>query len=112
VADLEEIAGRGSALAQKYGLHFQHVTVAEVPDDYEERLTELFAGQFSRLRLLALEVHDLVLAKLARNGQVPGTVRQAQCKNIEATVRERIAPKPGQRSETRPDTHALARSLF
>jgi hypothetical protein len=69
-ADLEEIAGRDSALAKKYGLHFQHVTVAEVPDDYEQRLTELFTGQFSRLRLLALEAHDLVLAKLVRNSPV------------------------------------------
>jgi hypothetical protein len=70
VADLEEIAGRDSALAKRYGLHFQQVTVAEVPDGYEERLTELFAGQLSRLRLLALEEHDLVLAKLVRNSPV------------------------------------------
>lgn len=67
---LERIAGRDSALAQKHGFYFQQVTVADVPEDYADRLTELFTGQFSRLRLLALEVHDLVLAKLVRNSPV------------------------------------------
>lgn len=70
VPNLEEIAGRDSVLAKKHGLYFQHVTVADVPEDYEDRLAELFAGKFSRLRLLALEPHDLVLAKLARNSPV------------------------------------------
>jgi hypothetical protein len=70
VAKLEETAGRDSALAKKHGLYFQYVTVADVPEDYEDRLTELFPGHFSRLRLLALDVHDLVLAKLVRNSPV------------------------------------------
>jgi hypothetical protein len=70
LADLERIAGRGSALAEKRGLSFQYVTVADVPEDYSERLTELLPGQFFRLRLLALDVHDLVLAKLVRNSPV------------------------------------------
>lgn len=46
------------------------MTVADVPEDYADRLTELFPGHFSRLRLLALDVHDLVLAKLVRNSPV------------------------------------------
>ena len=70
VTDLEGIAGRGSALARKHGLYFQHVTVADVPEDYEGRLTQLFPGEFSRLRVRALDVHDLVLAKLVRNSPV------------------------------------------
>lgn len=70
LADLEQVAGRGSALARKYGLYLQHVTVADVPEDYAERLTELFPGEFSRLHVRALEVHDLVLAKLVRNSPV------------------------------------------
>ena len=41
--------------------------LAKVPEDYAERLTELFAGGFWCLRLLALEVSDLVPAKLVRN---------------------------------------------
>ena len=70
VTDLDSIAGQGSALARKYGLYFQHVTVADVPEGYADRLAELFPGQFGRLRMLALEVHDLVLAKLVRNSPV------------------------------------------
>ncbi len=69
-ARLEVIAGRDSALARKHGLYPQYVTVADVPEDYTDRLAELFADQFTRLRLLALEIHDLVLAKLARNSPV------------------------------------------
>lgn len=65
--DLETVAGRDSRLAKKYKLYFQHVTVADVPENYEERLTEIFPGSFSHLRLFVLEVHDLVLAKLVRN---------------------------------------------
>ena len=70
VARLEQAAGHGSALAKEHGLYFQYVTVADVPEDYENRLTELFPGRFSRLRLFALDVHDLVLAKLVRNSPV------------------------------------------
>jgi hypothetical protein len=46
------------------------VTVSDVPADYADRLTELSPGHFSRLRLLALDVRDLVLAKRVRNGPV------------------------------------------
>lgn len=70
VTDIEQTAGRGSELHKKHGLYFQYVTVADVPEDYADRLTELFPGQFSRLQLLALDVHDLVLAKLVRNSPV------------------------------------------
>jgi len=70
VADLDRIAGQGSALNRKHGLYFQRVTIADVPEGYADRLAELFPCQFTRLRLLALEVHDLVLAKLARNSPV------------------------------------------
>ncbi|MGH9583925.1 MAG: DUF6036 family nucleotidyltransferase [Bryobacteraceae bacterium] len=69
-SDLERIAGRGSALAEIHGLYFQHVMIADVPERYAERLTELFPDRFSRLRLFALDVLDLVLAKLVRNSRV------------------------------------------
>ena len=78
VADLDRIAGQGSALAKKRGLYLQHVTVADVPEGYADRLEELFPGQFARLRLLALEVHDLVLAKLVRNSPVDLTSRTSR----------------------------------
>jgi hypothetical protein len=61
---------RGSALHKKHGRYLQHLTVADVPEDFAARLTEMFPGTFARLRLFALDVHDLVLAKLARNSPV------------------------------------------
>ena len=75
ITELESIAGQGSALNGKHGLYLQYVTVADVPDDYAERLEELFPGEFIGLRLFALEVHDLVLAKFfARTGRLNETV--------------------------------------
>jgi len=35
--------------------------------DYESRLTELAPDDFRNLRILAFEVHDVVLSKLGRN---------------------------------------------
>jgi hypothetical protein len=69
-AGFESIAGKDSPLARRRGLYFQYVAVADVPEDYEERLSDLLPGQFSRLHLRALEVHDLILAKLVRNSPV------------------------------------------
>lgn len=64
-----ELAGRGSPLHKKYRLSIEYVTVAVVPEDYEDRLTEMSSGSFSRLRLLALDPYDLALSKLERNTQ-------------------------------------------
>lgn len=65
--ELLAIAGEGSELARRYGLHFHSAAVAECPEGYASRLIDLTPEGFSRLRLLAFEVHDLVLAKLGRN---------------------------------------------
>jgi hypothetical protein len=63
-------AGRqGSALHSKYRVYVEHVSVAKVPDNYEQRLTEMYAGAFRRLRLCALGPYDLALSKLERNIQ-------------------------------------------
>jgi hypothetical protein len=43
--------------------------VAKVPENYEDRLTEMFAGEFRRLRICALDPYDLALSKLERNIQ-------------------------------------------
>ncbi len=64
---LVTLAGRGSRLHQEHRIYLDFVTVASVPEDYEARLIPLFPSTFTQLRLKALEVHDLVLAKLARN---------------------------------------------
>jgi len=66
-SELLDIAGDGSELASRYKLHFHQVTVAEYPEGYTSRLIDITPEEFGRLRLMALEVHDLVLAKLGRN---------------------------------------------
>jgi len=37
------------------------VAVASLPESYADRLTELFPRRFDRLRLFALDAHDLAL---------------------------------------------------
>jgi hypothetical protein len=66
-AELLGIAGQGADLANRYKLHFHQVTVAELPEGYVSRLVEITPEHFRNLRLLALEVHDLALAKIGRN---------------------------------------------
>ena len=65
--ELLEIAGEGAELAERHKLQFHRVTVAEYPEGYASRLVNITPTGFLRLHLRALEVHDLVLAKLARN---------------------------------------------
>lgn len=67
---IQAIAGQGSSLAKKYRIYVDHVTVADYPDGYESRMNEIFPGQFSKLRLLALDPNDIVLSKLTRNHPV------------------------------------------
>jgi hypothetical protein len=40
-----------------------------VPENYQDRLTEIFPRTLKHLRLLALEPYDLALSKLERNIQ-------------------------------------------
>jgi hypothetical protein len=70
-ADLKELArlaGKASALAKEHRVYLDIVTVAVVPEDYESRLISIYPGTFENLQLKAFERHDLVLAKLTRNG--------------------------------------------
>ena len=64
---LLELAGRDSALHHQYGVYLDLVTIAAVPEDYDQRLSEMYAGCFQHLRLLALDAYDVALAKLERN---------------------------------------------
>lgn len=64
---LLNLAGQGSILHKKHKIYLQVVGVATVPDNYEARLTEMFAGTFRHLRLVALDPYDLALSKLERN---------------------------------------------
>jgi hypothetical protein len=64
-----ELGMRGGLLHKKYKIYLDHVGVAHVPEDYEDRLTDMFPGTFQHLRLLALDPYDLALSKLERNLQ-------------------------------------------
>ncbi len=65
--DLQTLAGPDSPLSKKYKLHFQQVAVTNLPEDYEDRLEEMFTGRFKKLRLFAPDPYDLILSKLERN---------------------------------------------
>ncbi|HXH25144.1 MAG TPA: DUF6036 family nucleotidyltransferase [Vicinamibacterales bacterium] len=67
LAEIATLAGRGSALHQRYKVFVDVVAVATIPDGYEQRLAEASRDTFRKLRLRVLERHDLVLAKLTRN---------------------------------------------
>jgi hypothetical protein len=61
-----EIAGRGSKLHKRHRVYIDHVTIAACPADYDQRLVRIFP-LFPRVRLWALEPHDLALTKLERS---------------------------------------------
>lgn len=67
IADVQRIGGKGSALAKKHKVYIDIVTVADVPERYDERLIDVYAREFRNLRLRVFERHDLALAKLGRN---------------------------------------------
>ena len=48
-------------------MYIDVVTLADVPDNYDERLTTALDGLFEKLRFRIFERHDLVLAKIVRN---------------------------------------------
>src|SRR3972149_8672446 len=65
---LLKLAGSESALAKKHGVHIDaQARVATMPCNYTDRLTEMYPGALTKIRLLAPDPHDLALSKLARN---------------------------------------------
>jgi hypothetical protein len=60
---------RGGPLHQKYRVYLDRVAVAAIPEDYENRLVEMFPGTYRNLHLMALDPYGLALSKLERNGQ-------------------------------------------
>ena len=63
------VAGQNSDLHKKHGVYLDVVTVATCPENYEQRLIEVFPGACRHIRLFALDPYDLALAKLERNLQ-------------------------------------------
>ncbi len=67
VAEVQRIGGKGSPLAKKHKVYIDVVTVADVPERYDDRLIDVCSGAFRNLRVRVFERHDLALAKLGRN---------------------------------------------
>lgn len=65
-ARVVQLAGKGSALHRKHGVYIDSVGVVNYPVDYGRRLVRAFPG-WSKVRLWALEPHDLALTKLERS---------------------------------------------
>jgi hypothetical protein len=59
---------QGGPLHNKYHIYLDRVGVAKVPENYEDRLSEIFPRVFKHLCLLALDPYDLALSKLERCG--------------------------------------------
>jgi hypothetical protein len=60
---------RGSPLSRKHHVYLDRVAIAAVPEDYEDRLIEMFLGAYRHLRLMVLDPYDLALSKLERDGR-------------------------------------------
>ncbi len=65
--NLIETAGEGSELYKKHGIYLDRVGIATLPENYEDRLNEIFLGELQSLRLFALDPYDIALAKIERN---------------------------------------------
>ena len=66
---LMQIALQGGPLHRKHRIYLDRVGVAAIPENYEDRLTEMFPGAYRHLRLMALDPYDIALSKLERNSQ-------------------------------------------
>lgn len=69
-----ELGMQGGALHKRYKIYLDFVGVAHVPENYEDRLTEISPNVFKHLRLLALDPYDLALSKLERKFSVTETM--------------------------------------
>jgi hypothetical protein len=58
INDLQRMAGPESALAQKHKVYVQHPGVDAIPEDYDERLTELSPGRFKNIRLFIPDAYE------------------------------------------------------
>ena len=69
IGQLPALAGKDSALHRKHGVYLDFVAIASVPEDYDQRLIEMFPDTFKHMRLFAFDPYDVALAKLERNIQ-------------------------------------------
>jgi hypothetical protein len=66
-AKLVAMGGKASPLSIKHRVFLDPVTVATFPENYVSRLKPIYPGAWKHLELQAMEVHDLMLAKIERN---------------------------------------------
>ena len=64
---LVDLGQKESVLHKRYKVYLDPVNVATPPEDYDQRLTEMFPGTFKNIRLFALDAYDIALTKLERN---------------------------------------------
>lgn len=64
---LFNFAGEASAMHRKHKVYIDPVGIAALPENYEDRLIEIFPSAFSQLRLFALDPYDIALSKIERN---------------------------------------------
>lgn len=69
ITRLINLAGKGSVLYKRHKVYLDPVTIVQLPEDYDQRLTRMFPHTFERLQLFALDPYDLALSKLERNTQ-------------------------------------------
>jgi len=67
-SQIVQLAGQGSPLQKKHRISIDYAAVANYPADYEVRLVRAFPV-WSKVRLWALEPHDLALTKLERSNE-------------------------------------------
>jgi hypothetical protein len=68
-AYLLEVAGKGSALHRKHHVYLDAVRAATPPEDYEDRIVQLYPGAWCHLRHPGLEAHAIALSRLERNSE-------------------------------------------
>ena len=95
------------------------VSVAAIPENYEDRLTEMFPGTYRHLCLMALDPYDIALSKLERNSQKDrDDVRflaqdnPVRLERLAGTLRHRIAVATRTARPRRPHASALDGNAF
>lgn len=52
---------RDGALHEKHRIYLDYVAVAAIPENYADRMVEMFSGAYKNMRLMALDPYDLAL---------------------------------------------------
>jgi hypothetical protein len=111
---LTAIASQGGPLHRKHRIYLDRVGVAVIPENYEERLVEMFPGAYRHLRLMALDPYDIALSKLERNSQKDRDDVRFLARTVpfdlsvlEERYRIELRPQPG-----RPDREDLTMQLW